>query len=249
MNALSRLRGVTLIAGVLAFGTFTVSSARADAPSKRECIDANAQAQLQQKDGKLRAAQTSLRLCTSPSCPAVVRDDCAQRLDALERVLPSLVFEVKDGSGADLTAVRVSLDGQLLAEKLDGTALAVDPGDHAFTFEVAGRSPVTMKLVIREGDRARRERVLIGPAIAPRPAPVVVVAPTPAVAVEEPKDPPGEPAADLGMPGSAQRTVGVVVAVGGVVGLGVGGLLAGLASSSWSSSQTNCSAPNVCPNC
>ena len=257
MTAPSRLRAVTVLTSALTIAVFTASTARADDPSKRECIDANAQAQVQQKEGKLRAAQTSLRLCTSSSCPAIVRDDCAQRLDALERVLPSLVFEVKDGSGADLTAVRVLLDGQVLAEKLDGTALDVDPGEHSFTFQAAARAPVTMKLVIREGDRGRRQAVRMGAAAVTPPTPVVVLSPSPSPSppptpsAKEPSgrvEPPPQPPPDTGNAGDGQRTAGLVLGIGGAVGLGVAGLLAASASSSWSSSQTNCASSAECTN-
>jgi hypothetical protein len=184
-----------------------------------------------------------------------VRDDCAQRLDALERVLPSLVFEVKDGAGADLTAVRVLLDGQVLAEKLDGTALDVDPGEHSFTFQAAARAPVTMKLVIREGDRGRRQAVRMGAAAATPPTPVVVPPPSPSPpptpSTKEPSgrvEPPPQPAPDPGEVGGGQRPAGLVLGIGGAVGLGVAGLLGASASSSWSSSQTNCASSAECTN-
>lgn len=197
----------------------SVSSARANEPLREQCIDSHEQAQKQRMDGKLRASQESLRFCSSVVCPDSVRDECTKLFRELERLLPSVVFEVKDGSGKALNKVRVTIDGQPFTEKLDGTALPVDPGEHTFTFEVADQQLVVQKLVFREGDH-HHERVTMG-------------------------------ASNLGSPesprGGGQRLVGIAVGVTGIVGLGVGGLLGGLASSRWSSSKTNCASATNCP--
>ena len=201
-------------AGALCSVVLAAPFAHAAPPTKRECIDANAEGQSQMKAGKLRDAQSSLHMCASAACPAAVRDDCALRLDELERLIPSLVFEAKDASGKDLALVRVKVDGRPLADRLDGKALPVDPGEHTFTFEVVGYAPVTRTLLLREGDRARRERVILVPS-----------------GIEPPAD--KEAPAD----GRGQRVLGIVIGSAGIVGLGVGGVLGGLASSTWSSAK------------
>jgi hypothetical protein len=210
----------SILPGALCAVMLAATNARAADPTKRECIDANVQGQSLQKGGKLREAEATLRACASPACPPAVRDDCAQRLDELDRVMPTLVFEATDPAGKDLTAVRVTVDGEPLADVLDGTALAVDPGEHTFTFEVAGESPVNLKLVIREGDRGRRARVTLGVAQSVTTTPVAAppVAPHPITPVAPPitstEGPPGSPTT-----GNAQRIAGVVVGATGIVGL------------------------------
>jgi hypothetical protein len=57
----------------------------------------------------------------------MVRDDCTQRLDELNRQLPTIVFDGKDAAGGDVIAVSVTVDGRLLTERLDGAPLEVDP--------------------------------------------------------------------------------------------------------------------------
>src|SRR5215471_6740742 len=122
---------------------FVFAAGRAPAESAADqCIDANTAAQSLQRDGKLGAARETLKRCLDPSCPGLVRDDCAQRLDELERIQPTMVFDVKDGEGHDLVDVKVTMDGQPFAERLAGSALPVDPGEHAFTFETAGVPPL-----------------------------------------------------------------------------------------------------------
>jgi hypothetical protein len=131
--------------------------------TKDQCVDANTKAQSLRRSSKLVATRAQLAICADPHCPAVVRDDCTQRLDDLERVQPTIVFDAKDGAGNDLSEVRVSMDGKPLVGRLDGTAVAVDPGPHAFTFEVSGQPSVTKGFVLKEGEKLRRERVVIGP--------------------------------------------------------------------------------------
>ncbi|HET9953408.1 MAG TPA: hypothetical protein VFQ61_02830, partial [Polyangiaceae bacterium] len=82
-------------------------------PGPGECVDSNTAAQSLVREGKFGAAREQLKRCLEPACPGLVRDDCAQRLDALDRVQPTVVFEVKDEQGRDLAEVTIQVDGQL----------------------------------------------------------------------------------------------------------------------------------------
>jgi hypothetical protein len=135
--------------------------------TKDQCVDADTKAQSLRRDGKLRAAREQLSVCINPGCPGIVRDDCTQRLDELERVQPTIVFDAKDGAGNDLVDVRVTMDGKPLAGKLDGAALLVDPGAHSFSFEVVGLPAVTRSFVLKEGEKSRRERIAMPTARSP----------------------------------------------------------------------------------
>lgn len=73
--------------------------------------------------------------------------------------MPSLVFEVRDENGNKLSAVAATSDGKAFAERLDGTPVAIDPGEHHFTFESSGMVLATKTIVVREGDKARHERI------------------------------------------------------------------------------------------
>lgn len=105
-------------------------------------------------------AREQLRTCGDTSCPALIRDDCAKRLDEPERAQPAIVFDAKDGAGRDLSAVHVTVDGRPFAERLDGAALKVDPGEHVFVFTVPDEPPVSQTFVVKEGEKERRERPL-----------------------------------------------------------------------------------------
>jgi hypothetical protein len=149
---------VILMAGIV----LAAASAHAAEPSKQQCLDANAKAQELRRAGRLREARVQLALCTASSCPAVVRGDCGQWLTEVDAALPSIVFEAKDGDGGDLSAVKVTMDGAALIEKLDGSPIAVDPGEHRFVFEASGKPRVEKRVVVSQGQKGRRERVTLG---------------------------------------------------------------------------------------
>src|SRR5258706_11586172 len=86
------------------------------ASTKEQCMAADTRAQELRQDGKLLDALAQLDVCASAACPALVRADCTERLDEVRRVLPSVVFEVKTASGADVVDARVEMDGTVLRE-------------------------------------------------------------------------------------------------------------------------------------
>lgn len=105
--------------------------------------------------GKLRAAREELIECASEACPQVVRRDCARWLSEVETELPTIVVRARDGRGQDLADVRVFVDDVLLASRLEGKAVAVDAGEHTFRFERAGAPPVSRRVIVHTGERAR----------------------------------------------------------------------------------------------
>jgi hypothetical protein len=217
-----------LAAAVVIGSVCSGNPARAADPTKDQCIDANETAQALRKSEKLRDAEQRLLVCVSASCPGPVRDDCAQRLTELRSVIPTVVFVVKDDADQDLSDVSVTMDDQPLASKLDGTAIAIDPGPHHLVFEAAGRQNVERSLVIREGEKDRHERVVLvaTPVAAP---PAAVPQSAPAAPAELP------PAKD----GSAQRTAGLVVGGVGAAGVVVGSVFGILSKATYDSALKN----------
>jgi hypothetical protein len=224
-------------AGLLTAAALALMSAPARADVTRaQCIDANGQAQSLRRDEKLTQARNLLRLCADPKCPSTVATDCTKRLDELEVAQPTIVFDVKDGAGHDVDAIKVSVDDHPLADRLDGTPFQVDPGDHVFTFELPGQPPVTRHFVLTEGQKGRHESVMIGAPETPAPA---AVTPEP-VPAEEPSVTPPKSHRTL-------KTAGMVVGAFGVAGVATGAVFGLLASSRWSSQQRDCGSPTNCP--
>ncbi|HLK36434.1 MAG TPA: hypothetical protein VKU41_06745 [Polyangiaceae bacterium] len=193
-------------------------------PTKDECIDANESAQSLLRTGKLLAAKRKLLTCVAPSCPGPVRDDCSQRLNDVEAKTPTVVFEVRSDADRDLSAVGVTMDGEPLIERLDGTAIPVDPGEHKFAFHADGFADEQRTLVIHESDKNRREHVvLVGAPPPAAPAP-------PSRATPEGPAPTPTPSSD---DGRTQRLVALGLGGAGVVGLVIGGTFALVAKSTY----------------
>lgn len=141
-----------------------------EAVSKARCIESFEGAQVAKKATRYAEAREKARECSNQACPAAVRGDCAELLRDVEALSPSVVFEVLDGQGRELVDVRVSLDGQPLTEKIEAKAVPVDPGEHTFRFEGAP-GETTVKVLVREGEKAKKVSARLGAAKEPEPKP------------------------------------------------------------------------------
>jgi hypothetical protein len=214
--------------------------AYATPPTVADCLSATESSLKLMRDDKLQAARTDLLVCSAKSCPAVIRKECLQRIDTVNAAIPTVVFTAKSGDGRALTAVKVTMDGAVVASQLDGTALSLDPGIHHFTFEVADQLPVSEDLVLHSGEKNRAESLVIGPAAV---APVVTAPVTTIPVAHAPArvDPAPVPVAhDAEDGGHGRRVAAVVVGVAGVVGLALGGVFGGLTISEWNEATKAC---------
>jgi hypothetical protein len=157
----------------LACGLALTSPARA--ATQAACFDAYEGSQILQRDGRLRAARKALITCADASCPAAIATECEQWLRQVESSLPSIVVAARAGD-RDVSDVRVAVDGELLADHVEGNAIAVDPGKHLFRFERAPHAPIELEVVIRAGEKNRRLDVVFP---VPTPAPVASRAQSP----------------------------------------------------------------------
>jgi hypothetical protein len=232
------MAGSTIARGLLVTSIALESSAFADVTGD-QCIDANAKGQLLRRNGALVAARSELRNCADARCPSMVRDDCAQRLDDLERALPTIVFEGKNAAGNDILWATVLVDGHRVTDRLDGLPISVDPGPRTLEFVVADRPPITRMIVVREGEKDRIERVVFGLASEPHPPPTE---PTPHAIAGVPARTTEKPTPGLG----GAKISGLVVAAMGLGSLAVGAAYGFLAQSAWDRSRSECNTSN-CP--
>ena len=152
----------------------TSASAQPDDNAKR-CTDAYVQSQELRLERRLIEAKRQAALCMAPTCPEFATKDCARWLDEIESALPSVVLRYVDETGREHNDVTVTLDGKPLTTKLDGTAMAIDPGPHTFVFRVSGADPVEHRVTIAEGEKLRQISVSLVPdAPPPLPPPVPV---------------------------------------------------------------------------
>ncbi len=166
---LSRRRLIFFTAAV-AVRALLADGARADQPTKQECVVANESAQDLQRAGKLIEARQQLETCAAGACPAAVRTDCAERLQAVREALPTVVLIPKDPGGGDASTASLAIDGVVQSVVLDGKPVTVDPGPHTFTVTLAGRSPVSLRLTLADGDHVRRDVVFRAAPAAAEPA-------------------------------------------------------------------------------
>jgi hypothetical protein len=227
-------------------------SVRAHAESTKVlCIQANTDAQSLRREGKLAEAREKLRTCSEAKCPALVSADCVKRLDELENAQPTVIFDVFDASGHEVNDVSVSIDGQRVLDRLEGTSVPVDLGEHVVTFAAEGRPTVTQKLTFREGEKSRHVRITIGN------APGTATAAGAAATTEPgtPEQPSGStsgpvesvPPAGSESSGHSQRTVGYVVGGVGLAGLAVGGMFGLFAISAKHRQIDYCPSATNCP--
>ena len=166
-------RACSFLAVGLVAATETDSHA---APTKSECITAFDRGQRAVSDRKLRQARTELLVCSQESCPAVLRADCSGVLQSVQSSLPTVVFAADDGAGHDVSDVQVYVGAEEVASSIDGRAIELDPGTYDVRFETAGADPVTVHLVVKEGEKSRPVRAAF-PSLAPKPLTVPVVEP------------------------------------------------------------------------
>src|SRR5579863_741315 len=115
------------------------SLAQAADPTTADCLSASEASLKLRGEHRLREARGQLLVCAAASCPEDVRNECVRRIDPVNAAIPTIIFEAKDAAGNDMTAVRVTMDGQPIADRLEGSAISIDPGTHTFRFEAAGR--------------------------------------------------------------------------------------------------------------
>lgn len=183
------------------------------------CIAASEQARALRKKENLIDQRTAFSQCAADTCPAQISSYCRQRLAELNKAIPSLYLVAKDGSGRDLAEVKLTIDGSPRADPLDGTAIELNPGKHTFVFEARGQAPVAREFVLVEGERDRRETIVIGQ---PPPSPA-----TPATT-------------DRSGGEGTQKTLALVVGGAGVATLIAGGIFGALAITAHNDYEKNC---------
>lgn len=200
------------------------------ADDKQACSAAYEQAQSLRKEGKLSTAREQSLVCSREVCPEFIRVDCAAWMAEIEKSQPSLVLQVRDGAGKDITDAIVSLDEQPWTTTIDGKARFVDPGRHTIRVEVAGQLAVEATVVANEGEKNKPVVVTIGGSSSGGSS------------AAKPTEPPPAAADDSG--GSVAPWI-----IGGVgaASLVVGGVLAIVVAGDKSTMDDNCDeATNIC---
>ena len=185
-------------------------------------------------------------------------DAAKKRADALEPTLHKLTIVVPKAS--DVAGLEVRRDGSLVGRGQWGTAVPIDPGEHAIAATATGKTPwtSTVKTPAEKGETS-----VTVPPLGDAPAPVVSAPPTPTPTASTPQSAtsatsaplastsPGEPllptSEDSGA-SNGRRVAGLAIAGVGVVGVGIGAYF-GLHTKSKldeSNADNNCQPNNHC---
>lgn len=136
---------------------FALPSVAHAADEKSECVEAADRGQDARAAGHMKEARTNFLMCAADACPSVIRKDCSVWLKDVDDNIPSFVPIASRADGSDVADVRLFVDGVELLQKLDGKAIAIDPGMHDFRFEAdGGASKTEMKVLLAQGEKNRR---------------------------------------------------------------------------------------------
>ena len=217
--------GAALLSAVFSY----VGAANADeaAPAAAQCAEAFESSQRLSQAGKLQGALEQLIVCAQPTCPAFLTRECATTFERIRLSLPTVTLVATDAQGSPLPDVVVSIDGNRVTDRIAGLAVPVDPGLHEFVFERPGDPPVTINLLISEGEKNKRVVAVLGP---PAPAPASVAVPPP---VDSAPPPPRK--ANSGVPMATYVFGGI-----GVAALGVGGAFRVIGAADYNALAEDC---------
>jgi hypothetical protein len=191
---MTALRASAVAALTVAAAIGAPPAARAD--EKQACVAAYEKAQHLRMDTKLRAAKEQLVVCSRPECPVIIRQDCVQWMGEVNASMPSVVIAARDTSGHDVLDVRVTVDGVVVMEQLDGKPISIDPGPHKLRYLTRGKPPVDEQILVREGEHNRPLTVTFGPSPQPGPTGATTATPrtdAPAADADEPAGKGGAP--------------------------------------------------------
>lgn len=144
---------------------------------KEICATSYERAQVLLREHRLVDAKKDLSECKA-ICPSVLAGDCEKWSVALEKATPTIVVVARDAHGQALHDVRVDVDGQRFAERIDEQPRPIDPGTHTFRFEMPSlHFERVVNLRIEEGEKGRSIVVIVPVATEPPPVPVLPPAP------------------------------------------------------------------------
>jgi len=234
-----RLARIAAAATLLAVGLATLPAAADPEAAEAQCTADYTDGQKLRAEGQYMAARQKSLACANDACASWIKADCLKWVAELDAATPTVLLEVHDLAGAETSEVRVTLDGKPWLQRLEGRAVAADPGPHTLVFHLAGAAPIEQRVVLRELEKGRKVAVSFAPAV--REAPVVGPQ-APPVSVAQPAAPPEAPPPEQeagGVPAWAW-----VLSVTGVVAIGVATPLIVVAAGSASDASEICPPPS-----
>ncbi len=179
------------------------------------------------------------------------RADAAKLSDQVGARIPKLTVELSTYPASSVP--RVFLDGAELPLESLVAPRTVNPGEHVLAVRVTGADEATTKVTLAEKEKKTVKLTVpeAKPVAAKEPDPAPVAAPAPPKVPSEPpptttspKTPVANDAPATSDSGSSRPLIGLIVGGAGLVTMGVGGIVALSAKSSWSAAK--CDANDIC---
>ncbi len=108
--------------------------------------------------GKYLEARQKIADC-KVLCPKVLARDCTLWDEELDSAIPSIVVVARDESGRVLQDLRLSVDGRVVAQRLDGTPIEVNPGRHSLQVQGDQGPGTQIVLDVSDGSKGRTVEV------------------------------------------------------------------------------------------
>ena len=145
------LRALATLVGV---GSLLVAgAAHADVAA---CVAAHSHGQAERNAGRLQSAKADFISCSTSECPSAIQSECAAFLAEVEGNMASVVFAAVDADGSDATDVKVTVDQQVVLDKLSGLATTLDPGSHEIVYTWPDGFEQKQTVVVAQGEKNRR---------------------------------------------------------------------------------------------
>ncbi|HKE14668.1 MAG TPA: hypothetical protein VKB80_07380 [Kofleriaceae bacterium] len=114
-----------------------------------------------EQSGQLVKAEKFLRVCAKPKCGVFLEHQCTFAYARIEADMPSVVPTATGPDGKPVMALTFKVDGTVLASRLDGHAVTIDPGLHEFSFVAENRVVSRQKVMVLQGQRNRHITVSV----------------------------------------------------------------------------------------
>jgi hypothetical protein len=152
-RALVQLIFLPIVVAALLADAGDAHAAAAGPHDRRSCVVVYKAAEKLASSSHLRRAKELMLACAKPACGVPLRRSCLLRAAQLQEDIPTIVPVVTDDPAPK--GVQVSMDGELLTSRIDGSAVPIDPGTHEFSFSDAEGVIGSQKVVILQGQRNR----------------------------------------------------------------------------------------------
>jgi hypothetical protein len=125
-------------------------------PDKKACFQAHEQGQVARSDRKLILAAKHFALCAEAACPKEASVECVTWLAEVRGAIPTIKMVVFDLAGHETQDVKVLLDGEPFANKIEAKSYEVDPGQHTLQFELADGKSMQETFTVGPGESNTR---------------------------------------------------------------------------------------------